>query len=106
MSRRAWRERRRRVDALHHAEGLAAESGASFAAAESQAVFSLGSQVCEAFRRRRRRPSEFDMLRAVEMAALGSGFELVDHAEETHSTPWGATQAFTYALCRRSPPET
>ncbi len=46
------------------------------------------------------------MLRAVEMAALGSGFELVDHAEETHSTPWGATQAFTYALCRRSPPET
>lgn len=35
-------------------------------------------------------------------AALGSGFELVDQADEEHTTPWGAPQAFAYALCRRS----
>lgn len=35
-------------------------------------------------------------------AVLGSGFELVDQADEEHTTPWGASQAFAYALCRRS----
>lgn len=35
-------------------------------------------------------------------AALGSGFELVDQADEDHTTPGGASQAFAYALCRRS----
>lgn len=35
-------------------------------------------------------------------AALGSGFELVDQADEEHTTPAGASQAFAYALCRRS----
>ncbi len=73
MSRRAWRERRRRVDALHHAQGLWEEPGASFAAAESQAAFSLGSQVREAFRRRR--PREFDMMRAVDLAASAVGVD-------------------------------
>jgi SAM-dependent methyltransferase len=33
--------------------------------------------------------------------ALGREFELVDHADEEHVTPWGAPQAFAYALCRR-----
>lgn len=35
-------------------------------------------------------------------AALGSGFELVEQADEEHTTPSGAMQAFAYALCRRS----
>ncbi len=35
-------------------------------------------------------------------AALGSGFELVERADEEHTTPSGASQAFAYALCRRS----
>jgi hypothetical protein len=35
-------------------------------------------------------------------AALGAGFELVEQADEEHTTPWGASQAFAYALCRRS----
>ena len=35
-------------------------------------------------------------------AALGPGFELVAQADEEHTTPWGASQAFAYALCRRS----
>lgn len=35
-------------------------------------------------------------------AALGPDFELVDQADEEHTTPWGASQAFAYALCRRS----
>lgn len=34
-------------------------------------------------------------------AALGAGFALVAQADEEHTTPWGATQAFAYALCRR-----
>jgi hypothetical protein len=33
-------------------------------------------------------------------AALGDGFELVDHATEIHRTPWGSEQQFTYILCR------
>lgn len=37
-------------------------------------------------------------------AALGAGFELVDAADEEHTTPWGAPQAFAYALCRRVAP--
>ena len=32
---------------------------------------------------------------------VGPGFTLVRHQEEIHTTPWGATQAFTYALFRR-----
>ncbi len=35
-------------------------------------------------------------------AALGPGFELVEQADEEHTTPWGAAPAFAYALCRRS----
>lgn len=35
-------------------------------------------------------------------AALGAGFELVDQADEAHTTPAGASQGFAYALCRRS----
>lgn len=35
-------------------------------------------------------------------AALGPGFELVEQADEEHTTPSGAAQAFAYALCRRS----
>jgi hypothetical protein len=30
-------------------------------------------------------------------ATLGPDFELVDWAEHTHHTPWGATQAFQYS---------
>jgi len=35
-------------------------------------------------------------------AALGSDFELIVAADEDHATPWGAPQAFSYALCRRA----
>jgi len=33
--------------------------------------------------------------------ALGACFEPVDEADEEHTTPWGASQAFAYALLRR-----
>jgi len=33
-------------------------------------------------------------------AEFGAGFRLVDSAREEHHTPIGATQAFTYCLCR------
>jgi hypothetical protein len=32
---------------------------------------------------------------------LGTGFALVREARETHTTPWGATQAFFYGVFRR-----
>ena len=35
-------------------------------------------------------------------AALGPGFELVEQADEEHTTPSGTAQAFAHALCRRS----
>lgn len=35
-------------------------------------------------------------------ATLGPGFELVAQADEEHTTPAGARQAFSYALCQRS----
>ncbi|QIG51447.1 class I SAM-dependent methyltransferase [Nordella sp. HKS 07] len=35
-------------------------------------------------------------------ARLGADFELIDEAGETHPTPFGTTQAFTYAAFRRS----
>jgi len=39
---------------------------------------------------------------ANELAAeLGSGFTLVHHARETHHTPWGSDQSFTWAGFRR-----
>ena len=75
MSRRAWRERRRRVGALHHEDQLWTAAGASFAEAESTAAFSLANEVRRAFRRRSRRPHDFDMLRAVEMAASAAAIE-------------------------------
>lgn len=34
-------------------------------------------------------------------AVLGEGFELIAQAREAHITPSGASQAFTYVLCRR-----
>lgn len=34
-------------------------------------------------------------------AALGSTFELAKQADEVHTTPSGAPQAFAYALCQR-----
>jgi hypothetical protein len=33
---------------------------------------------------------------------LGEGFVLVDSRRYTHTTPWGATQAFQYSRLRRS----
>ena len=33
-------------------------------------------------------------------AELGEVFELLDSATETHRTPWGSEQQFTYILCR------
>ena len=33
-------------------------------------------------------------------AALGEGFHFVESHREEHRTPWGATQNFTYCLCR------
>lgn len=36
-------------------------------------------------------------------AVFGSGFVLVDHSQEQHTTPWGSTQAFCYCFCRREP---
>lgn len=32
---------------------------------------------------------------------LGQGFELLRSQREEHATPWGAVQAFTWALFRR-----
>jgi SAM-dependent methyltransferase len=34
-------------------------------------------------------------------AELGEGFSLVREARETHTTPWGSSQAFFYGLFRR-----
>jgi hypothetical protein len=75
MSRRAWRERRRRVGALHHEDLLWSAAGASFAEAESQAAFSLANEVRLAFRRRKRKPRDFDMLRAVDIASSAMGVD-------------------------------
>ncbi len=50
------------------------------------------------------RCSNIDVVRASpeEIAAtLGRGFALERSERETHRTPWGAEQAFCYALCRR-----
>lgn len=33
-------------------------------------------------------------------AEFGAEFRLLDSAREEHRTPWGATQAFVYCLCR------
>ena len=33
---------------------------------------------------------------------FGSSFELVDSLGETHNTPFGTTQEFTYCYCRKS----
>lgn len=35
---------------------------------------------------------------------VGHGFELVAEDAELHTTPWGSSQAFTYALLRRRDP--
>lgn len=35
---------------------------------------------------------------------FGSGFRLLSSRRETHVTPWGASQEFTYCLCRWEPP--
>jgi len=35
-------------------------------------------------------------------AALGAGFQLVEQADEEHTTPRGAVEAFAYALLRQS----
>ncbi len=37
-------------------------------------------------------------------AALGPGFERVEGADEEHTTPGGAAQAFAHERCRRSTP--
>ena len=36
-------------------------------------------------------------------AVFGEDFTLLRHLQEVHQTPWGATQAFTYCICRFSP---
>lgn len=36
-------------------------------------------------------------------AEFGAGFTVLDSAREVHTTPSGATQAFTYCACRSSP---
>ena len=35
-------------------------------------------------------------------ATLGPAFHLVRSESETHRTPWGSEQSFSYALCRRN----
>ena len=35
-------------------------------------------------------------------ARLGEGFVLEDQAQETHVTPWGSTQDFSYAMLRKT----
>lgn len=37
-------------------------------------------------------------------AEFGAGFALVEHRRELHTTPSGATQAFTYCVCRVATP--
>ena len=32
---------------------------------------------------------------------FGRRFELLDHSEETHQTPFGTTQEFVYCYCRK-----
>ena len=34
---------------------------------------------------------------------FGDDFQLLESRREQHATPWGATQAFTYCLCRYEP---
>ena len=34
-------------------------------------------------------------------ARLGAAFSLTRQAEETHETPWGSQQKFSYAVFRR-----
>ena len=51
-----------------------------------------------------KRCSDLDVCRynAESMAAeLGEGFSLVREARETHTTPWGSSQAFFYGVFRR-----
>lgn len=36
---------------------------------------------------------------------FGSRFELIDHVNEAHATPWGAVQQFVYCFCKVAPPE-
>ncbi|MGB0070050.1 MAG: class I SAM-dependent methyltransferase, partial [Isosphaeraceae bacterium] len=51
-----------------------------------------------------KRCSNLDVCRynAESMAAeLGEGFSLVREARETHTTPWGSSQAFFYGVFRR-----
>ncbi len=36
-------------------------------------------------------------------ARLGAPFVLTDQAQEAHTTPWGTTQNFSYAVFRRAP---
>jgi SAM-dependent methyltransferase len=53
---------------------------------------------------RPRRCSDLDVCRynAETMGAeLGGGFSLVREARETHTTPWGSSQAFFYGVFRR-----
>ncbi|MGA2931099.1 MAG: hypothetical protein ABSE98_03315 [Acidimicrobiales bacterium] len=41
---------------------------------------------------------------AIELgAALGKGFEIVEHRREIHSTPSGTVQPFTWIAARRMP---
>ena len=37
-------------------------------------------------------------------AEFGADFQLLVSERQTHVTPWGAPQAFTYCLCRYDPP--
>ncbi len=53
-----------------------------------------GPDKCSGLRVRQHTPAEI-------AEALGPDFELVDQAREEHKTPWGSTQVFSYALCRR-----
>jgi len=51
-----------------------------------------------------KRCSDLDVCRynAESLAAeLGEGFSLINQAEETHTTPWNASQAFIYGVFRR-----
>ena len=37
------------------------------------------------------------------VAELGAGFTMVTSRRHEHTTPWGATQAFTFVVCRYQP---
>ena len=73
----------------------ALRAGTKSGAAVVMATFALdGPETCSGLTVQRYSPQTL-------AARLGSAFVLVDEADETHGTPWGTDQRFSYAVFRR-----